>query len=96
MFRRLLARGDAAWWERAMLVALVAYLLSPIDLVPDFIPVAGQVDDAAIVAAALAVLLRRHGEAVIRSAWPGPESSLRVVLRAAGSAPGANRPTATL
>ena len=96
MFKRLLARPDTAWWERPMLVVLVAYLLSPLDLVPDFVPVAGQLDDAVIVVLVLAVLLRRHGEAAIRAAWPGPESSLRMVLRAAGRPPGARGPAATL
>jgi uncharacterized membrane protein YkvA (DUF1232 family) len=86
MFRRLLARPETLRWERAGLVVLVAYLLSPLDIVPDFIPVAGQLDDAVIVALALAFVLHRHGEAAIRSAWPGPEGSLRVVLRAARTA----------
>jgi uncharacterized membrane protein YkvA (DUF1232 family) len=95
MFRRLLAHPDTSRWERIALIALVAYLASPIDLVPDFVPVAGQLDDAAIVALALALMLRRRGESAIRSAWPGPDSSLRIVLRAAG-APGGRRTTATL
>jgi uncharacterized membrane protein YkvA (DUF1232 family) len=92
LFRRLLADPDTSRWERVALAALVAYLVSPIDLVPDFVPVAGQLDDAAIVALALAVLLRRRGEGAIRAAWPGPESSLRIVLGAAARAPGAGRP----
>jgi uncharacterized membrane protein YkvA (DUF1232 family) len=86
MFRRLLALPETSRWERTGLVVLVAYLLSPLDIVPDFIPVAGQLDDAVIVALALAFVLRRHGEAAIRSAWPGPEASLRVVLGAARTA----------
>ena len=96
MFRRVLARPDTAWWERAGLVALVAYLVSPLDIVPDFVPVAGQLDDAVIVALALAFVLRRHGEGAIRAAWPGPEGSLRVVLRAARAFPPGARSTATL
>jgi uncharacterized membrane protein YkvA (DUF1232 family) len=84
MFRRLLARPDTTWWERAGLVVLVAYLVSPLDIVPDFVPIAGQLDDAVIVVLALRLVLRRHGEAAVRSAWPGPESSLRVILRLGG------------
>lgn len=80
MFRRLLARPDTSRWERAALVLLVAYLLSPLDIVPDFVPIAGQLDDAVLVALALAYLLRRYGEPAIRAAWPGPESSLTVIL----------------
>ena len=96
MFRRLLARPETSRWERIGLVVLVAYLLSPLDIVPDFIPVAGQLDDAVIVALALAFVLRRHGEAAIRTAWPGPEGSLRVVLGAARTAARAPGTAATL
>jgi uncharacterized membrane protein YkvA (DUF1232 family) len=96
MFRRLLARPETSRWERMGLVVLIAYLLSPLDFVPDFIPVAGQLDDAVIVALALAFVLRRHGEAAIRASWPGPESSLRVVLGAARTAVRAPGTTATL
>ena len=85
MFRRLLAGPGTSGWERVALVALVAYLVSPIDLVPDFIPVAGQLDDAILVTLALAYVLRKHGEDAIREAWRGPESSLRLVLGAAAT-----------
>jgi uncharacterized membrane protein YkvA (DUF1232 family) len=53
--------------------------------VPDFVPVAGQLDDAVIVGLALHMVLRGRGEDAIRAAWPGPESSLRLVLRVAGA-----------
>lgn len=72
---------------KLMLVALTGYLALPFDLVPDFIPVAGQLDDVVIVAFVLRSLLRGGGEPLVREHWPGPESSLALVLRlAAGSA----------
>jgi len=75
-------------WHRKLVVAAVAaYLASPIDLVPDFLPVAGQADDAVIVALALRWLARRGGAEAISRLWPGPASSLRVVLRLAGIRP---------
>jgi uncharacterized membrane protein YkvA (DUF1232 family) len=37
------------WYARALGAAVVAYALSPIDLIPDFIPVIGQIDDLLIV-----------------------------------------------
>ena len=66
------------------MVAVVAYLASPIDLVPDFIPVIGLLDDAIVVALALRSVLRAGGPELVRRHWPGPEESLRVVLRLAG------------
>jgi uncharacterized membrane protein YkvA (DUF1232 family) len=65
--------------------ALAAYLASPIDLVPDFIPVVGQADDALIVALVLRWLVRGAGPALIERHWPGPPGSLAVLLRLAGA-----------
>jgi uncharacterized membrane protein YkvA (DUF1232 family) len=61
----------------------------PFDLVPDFIPVAGQLDDAVVVAFVLRRLTRTHPQLVVEH-WPGPERSLALVLRLAGAsrAPG--------
>jgi uncharacterized membrane protein YkvA (DUF1232 family) len=70
--------------KKALLVALAGYLALPFDLVPDFIPVAGQLDDVVIVALVLRSLLRGGGEPIVREHWPGPEASLALVVRLAG------------
>jgi uncharacterized membrane protein YkvA (DUF1232 family) len=70
--------------RRLALLALAAYLASPIDLVPDFVPVAGQLDDALLVALALRSLVRAAGPELVREHWRGPEAGLRAVLRLAG------------
>jgi uncharacterized membrane protein YkvA (DUF1232 family) len=71
--------------RRLALVALAGYLASPIDLVPDFIPVAGQADDALLVALALRWLVRGAGPALVERHWPGPQESLGLLLRLAGA-----------
>jgi uncharacterized membrane protein YkvA (DUF1232 family) len=69
--------------NKALLVGLAAYLALPFDLVPDFIPVAGQLDDALLVAFVLRHLVRASGPAILSAHWPGPERSLEVLLRVA-------------
>ena len=69
--------------RKVLLIVLVAYLSLPFDLVPDFIPVAGQLDDAIIVALVLRHFVKAGGEPMIRELWPGPERSLALILRIA-------------
>jgi uncharacterized membrane protein YkvA (DUF1232 family) len=83
LFKRLLADARVSWWRKALLAGLIAYLAAPIDLVPDFIPVAGQLDDAILVAVVLRTVLCTSGESLLREHWPGPEQSLRVIRRLA-------------
>jgi uncharacterized membrane protein YkvA (DUF1232 family) len=83
MLKRLLTDSRVSRGRKLILVVLVAYLLMPIDLVPDFIPVAGQLDDVIIAAIALRIALRAGGPALLREHWPGPEQSLAVVTRIA-------------
>jgi uncharacterized membrane protein YkvA (DUF1232 family) len=71
--------------SKVLLGLLVIYLASPIDLVPDFIPVAGQLDDALLLALALRHLVRRSGTRVVAEHWPGPASTLNAVLLLSGA-----------
>jgi uncharacterized membrane protein YkvA (DUF1232 family) len=71
--------------RKLLLLGLVGYLGLPFDLVPDFIPVAGQLDDAIVVALVLRHVLRSGGEALVRELWPGPPQSLALILRLAGT-----------
>ncbi len=69
--------------RKALLLGLIGYLALPFDLVPDFIPVAGQLDDVVVAAFVLRSLIRGGGEPLIREHWPGPERSLALLLRLA-------------
>jgi len=83
LFRRLLSDPRVSGWRRATVVLLIGYLAMPIDLVPDFIPVAGQLDDVIVVAIVLRTVLRSGGPELLREHWPGPDASLAVVSRLA-------------
>jgi uncharacterized membrane protein YkvA (DUF1232 family) len=83
LLRRLLGDERVPRKRKVVLVALVAYLLMPFDLVPDFIPVAGQLDDLIIAAVALRYVLRSGGPQLLEEHWPGPAASLNAVMRVA-------------
>ncbi len=69
--RRL--RKDSRVPKRAKIVVALAglWVLSPIDLVPEFIPVIGPLDDVVVVALALRYAARKVPRAVLLEAWPG-------------------------
>jgi uncharacterized membrane protein YkvA (DUF1232 family) len=69
---RLLRDPRVARRHKVLLALLVAYLASPIDLVPDVIPVAGQLDDAILIWLVLRAIRRSNGGAqLVREHWPG-------------------------
>jgi uncharacterized membrane protein YkvA (DUF1232 family) len=85
LFKRLLRDPSLPRRYKVGLTLLVGYLAMPFDLIPDFLPVIGLVDDAFFVALALRGLVRGAGPELVRRHWPGPEESLRVVLRLSGA-----------
>ena len=84
LFARLLRDSRVPRKKKALVVALMGYLALPFDLVPDFIPVAGQLDDVIVVALVLRSFIRSGGDDLIREHWPGPQESLDILLRVAG------------
>jgi uncharacterized membrane protein YkvA (DUF1232 family) len=83
--------------RRAALFMALGYLALPIDLVPDFLPGIGQLDDAVVLGLALRLIVHGGGIESAREAWPGPEASLTLVLRASGlETNGAATPPTTL
>jgi uncharacterized membrane protein YkvA (DUF1232 family) len=83
LFGKLLRDPRVPASRKLLIAALIGYLAMPFDLVPDFIPVAGQLDDAIIVALVLRTLVRSGGPDLVREHWRGPQRSLDVVLRLA-------------
>ena len=83
--RRLMADPRVPRTRRLLIGALLAYLAMPIDVIPDFVPLAGQPDDVILVAVVLRSLVRAAGEAPVREQWPGPHRTLNLILRLAGS-----------
>ena len=67
--------------SKVLVAALLPYLALPFDLIPDFIPVVGQLDDAILVALVLRRVVLRTDPELLRELWPGPEASLQIVLR---------------
>ena len=84
LLRRLLADRTLAVGLRIRLALLLAYLLSPIDLVPDFVPVIGYADDVIIVALVLRSVFARAGADTLQKHWPGTREGLQLILRLAG------------
>lgn len=83
LFRRLLGDDRVPRSRKLLVAALVGYLALPFDFVPDFIPIAGQLDDAIVVVLVLRLVVRSGGPELLREHWPGPASSLELILRLA-------------
>ncbi|HSJ44977.1 MAG TPA: DUF1232 domain-containing protein [Euzebyales bacterium] len=70
--------------DKWVLAAVVAYVLSPVDLIPDVIPIVGQVDDLSIAVLGLRRLLRGAGRGVVEDLWRGTDDGLALLFSAAG------------
>lgn len=87
LLRRLAGDATLPRGVRVRLGLLMAYLASPIDLIPDFIPVIGYTDDAIIVTAILRSVVRRAGLVSVRRHWPGTEDGFAALCRLTGIRP---------
>ena len=81
LFRRLLGDERIPRGRKLALVALLGYLASPIDLVPDFIPLVGQLDDVLAVVLVLRFVLRAADDDLLAEHWPGPPRALALLRR---------------
>jgi uncharacterized membrane protein YkvA (DUF1232 family) len=70
--------------DKWVLAAVAVYLLSPVDLVPDAIPIMGQMDDLGLALWGIRRLLHSAGPDVVADLWRGTDDGLALVLSAAG------------
>jgi uncharacterized membrane protein YkvA (DUF1232 family) len=73
--------------EKALFVAAIVYVISPLDFIPDIFPFIGQVDDVYVVALTLLRLINRTDETVVREHWAGGGDIVSLVDSVAGLAP---------
>ena len=76
MLASLLADRTVPRAAKIALAAVAVYLASPIDLIPDFLPVIGYLDDVLLVAVVLDGLLTYVDRALLLKYWPGEPASL--------------------
>ena len=81
LVRRLLADPATTRGQRAALIGLMVWIASPIDLVPEFLPVIGPLDDLVVTALVLRWVARRVGRNRLRELWPGPPEGFGLLER---------------
>jgi uncharacterized membrane protein YkvA (DUF1232 family) len=83
LVRRLIGDRSVPFGARAALVGLLAWLVSPIDLIPEFVPLLGPLDDV-VVAIIVLRYVRRVGDEGLRSYWPGSSEGYALLERLLG------------
>jgi uncharacterized membrane protein YkvA (DUF1232 family) len=83
LFRDVLRDDRVPLGSKALVLFGAAWLASPIDLVPEFVPVVGPLDDVVVAVFVLRHLVKRAGPSVVREHWRGDPRSVDLLLRAA-------------
>lgn len=63
--------------DKLLVAGAIAYIIAPIDLIPDFIPFLGEVDDVYLLVLSLRRLMENAGRSVLLSHWTGDPAALR-------------------
>lgn len=84
LVRRLIGDRAVPFRVKVALVALMVWLLSPIDIIPEFIPLLGPVDDAVVAVLVLRYVRRRMGMEELRSRWGGTSEGFELLRRIIG------------
>ena len=81
MVRRLIGDGTVPFSARAALIGLLAWLVSPIDLIPEFVPVLGPLDDVVVAILVLRYVRGRIGDEGLLRHWPGSPEGYATLRR---------------
>ncbi len=84
LLRSIIGDASAPLDVRLILMGLVAWIISPIDLIPEFIPVLGPLDDVVVAVVAMRYVRRRIGIENLRRRWSGTEDGFALLLRIIG------------
>lgn len=75
----LLSDRHVSGFDKALVAAAVVYILTPVDLIPDFIPFLGEVDDVFLLVTALQRLIANAGRRVVLRYWAGDPADLKAM-----------------
>jgi uncharacterized membrane protein YkvA (DUF1232 family) len=84
LVRDLLADGATPVLARAALVLLLAWLIWPVDVIPEFVPVLGPLDDVVVAVLVLRYVRRRLGDAALQARWRGSDDGYALLAAVTG------------
>ena len=87
LLSRLLKDRRVSAAEKALFLAAIVYVISPLDFIPDIFPFIGQIDDLYVVALVILRLVNRTDESIVRAHWPGGGDIVALADSIAGIAP---------
>jgi uncharacterized membrane protein YkvA (DUF1232 family) len=85
LLRAIIGDRSAPLDVRVILIGLVAWIVSPIDLIPEFIPVLGPLDDIVVAVVAMRYVRRRLGIDDLRTRWTGTSDGFELLVRLIGT-----------
>jgi uncharacterized membrane protein YkvA (DUF1232 family) len=84
LLRSLIGDGSVPADVRIVLIGLIAWIVSPIDLIPEFIPGLGPLDDVIVAIVAMRYVRRRVGLDALRNRWAGTDDGFALLARVIG------------
>jgi len=76
---------DIPIWYRTLLGAGIAYFMSPVDIIPDIMPGVGWLDDIAVAALIISLVVKDVDVAAVRRNWAGEGDIIEIVRRTTGT-----------